>query len=394
MQNESVADILAPGVEPKAPPAPEPSPLAETLDLPVVPEPVTRRRLDDFRTTRTAMYDNVMKAVQGRYPYENNRYKLSVENLKWAGPERFSLADQKKAIMRGETLDRRLEGEWVLYDKEAGMEAARRKSTIAHVPHMTGRGTFISKGNEYTVANQMRLKPGVYTRVKDNGIIEAHVNVRPGSGPSFRVYMEPDTGLFRMAVGQSNLKLYPILKSMGVSDDDLEKYWGRELLARNRESTDPRAVQRAFNKLVKVAPTLEDEALEDEADAKTGTKEAADHVPTIAIDFDGTIAEGDDWPKIGKPRPGVKKALEVFQQAGHRIIINTCRGDVQQIKDYMHEHDLPYDYVNENPTQPDGTSDKIMADVYIDDRAIDGTQSWKKLTEQAMRAINAEADKE
>jgi DNA-directed RNA polymerase beta subunit len=266
-----LGDILAPGVAP-APQQPAPSVVP---DVPAVPEPVTRRNLDDFRTIRTSLYDNVMKAVQGRYPYENERYRLGIENLKWSSPERFSLAEQKKAIMRGETMDRRLEGDWVLYDKEAGMEAARRRATIAHVPHMTGRGTFISKGNEYTVANQMRLKPGVYTRVKDNGIIEAHVNTRPGTGPSFRVYMEPDTGFFRLAVGQSTLKLYPILKSMGVSEDDLEKYWGRELLARNREATDPRAVQRAFNKLVKVAPTLEDEALEEEADAEAGTKEAA-----------------------------------------------------------------------------------------------------------------------
>ena len=115
---------------------------------------------------------------------------------------------------------------------------------------LTNRGTYVLGGSEFSVANQLRLKPGMYARVKDSGELEAHVNVKPGTGPSFRVMMEPQTGLFRLNVGQSSLKLYPILRSMGVTDKEIEKHWGPELLAKNMEAADPRAVARAFSKLV------------------------------------------------------------------------------------------------------------------------------------------------
>jgi hypothetical protein len=274
VQDLNVGDILAPGV-PKHPPVPDTS-VAGALDLPVAPAPVTYRSFADSKATRQAMQENILKAVQTRYPLENQRHRLALEKVNWAGQEHFTVAEQKKAILRGDSLDRRLAGEWVLYDKETGTEMGRRKTTVAHVPYLTDRGTFISNGNEYTVANQLRLKAGVYTRVKENGILEAHVNVKPGTGPSFRVYMEPDTGVFRLGLGQSTLKLYPILKSMGVDDMELEKSWGRELLQKNIESEDPRAVSRAFAKLVKVVPSEATEELQNEAEMEGGeTKEAA-----------------------------------------------------------------------------------------------------------------------
>ena len=42
----------------------------------------------------------------------------------------------------------------------------------------------------------------------------------------------------------------------------------------------------------------------------------------------------------------------------------------------MKEHNIAYDYINENPTQPDNTSGKIIADVYLDDRGICFKGRW------------------
>jgi len=232
-----------------------------------MPEPVTYRPFGDSATMRKHVFDNVQKAVASKYPIENTRYRLSVDKLRYLDDKPFSLQDQKDAIMRGHTLHHRLGGDWVLHDKTTNQEIDRKSGVLAHVPYVTDRGTFIYKGNEYTVANQMRLKPGVYTRVKENGIIEAHVNTKPGTGPSFRVYMEPDTGIFRLGVGQSTLKMYPILRAMGVQDRDIEKQWGRDLLQKNIEAEDPRAVSRAFAKLVS---TRADQAVAETNTAETG----------------------------------------------------------------------------------------------------------------------------
>jgi DNA-directed RNA polymerase beta subunit len=214
------------------------------------PPPITFHEFGDADSLRSSIFDKTMKAMSTAYPIENTKHRLEVRGLKWEGPERYSLKEQKKAVMQGDTLERKLTGTWALVDKATGQVVDKKQTTVAHLPWATDRGTFVYRGNEYVVANQTRLRPGVYARVKDNGILEAHVNAKIGTGPSFRVYMEPDTGIFRLAVGQSTLKLYPLLREMGVSDTQIEKSWGNDLLRKNVEADDPRAVQRAFNKLV------------------------------------------------------------------------------------------------------------------------------------------------
>lgn len=241
------------------------------------PAPVTHRAFGDSKSMRDGIHANVMTALKAKYPIENTRFSLGLENLA-LDAKPYSLQDQKSAIIRGQSLDNLVHGDWVLKDKATGAEVDRKKGVVAHIPYATDRGTFIYQGNEYTVANQMRLKPGVYTRVKENGIIEAHVNTKQGTGPSFRLYMEPDTGIFRLGVGQSTLKLYPVLRAMGVSDKEISQHWGDDLLQKNIAAEDPRAVARAFAKLVATRADLATSET-NAAPAPDLEKEAAEYVP-------------------------------------------------------------------------------------------------------------------
>jgi arginine repressor len=114
--------------------------------------------------------------------------------------------------------------------------------------------------------------------------------------------------------------------------------------------------------------------------------------PIVAVDLDGTILEYDGWKgedHFGKPRVGARKGLRELQRTGNLVVIHTCRGNTQAVKDVLHEHDLPYDYVNENPHQPPGTSDKIQAEVYIDDRAVQARQPWSQITKETKRRLKA-----
>lgn len=228
--------------------------MAETSEIvqPIVPSPQpTLREFGDAVTTRRMIFDNVASAFGERYPVSNERYTLKLDGLKYRAPKDYTPAEQKKAIMRGRTLGWNLTGRWRLVDNVTQKTVDETKpQLVVQVPYLTDRGTFIFNGNEYTLASQMRLRPGVYSRVKENGLIEAHFNVAGGTGPSFRVHMEPETGVFRLQVGQANLKLYPVLRAMGFADKDLLAAWGKELLHANVAASDPRAVQRAYSKLV------------------------------------------------------------------------------------------------------------------------------------------------
>lgn len=116
------------------------------------------------------------------------------------------------------------------------------------------------------------------------------------------------------------------------------------------------------------------------------------HQPTVAVDLDGTLTvdggfKGPDI--IADPRKGARKTLTKFKEWGFRIIIFTVRGNTERIKEWLDEHDIPYDHINNNPDQPEDTSGKVLADLYIDDRAIDGTQSWSQLAKMVKKRLRA-----
>ena len=101
----------------------------------------------------------------------------------------------------------------------------------------------------------------------------------------------------------------------------------------------------------------------------------------IAVDFDGTLCEYA-FPKIGNQTPEQKELLELLielKKEGHKIILWTNRGDKEEYKvlteavDWCRSKGLEFDAVNENlPDQEkiSGYSPKIMADYYIDDKAL------------------------
>ena len=111
----------------------------------------------------------------------------------------------------------------------------------------------IHNGNEYTLANQMRMRPGIYTRVKDNGEIEAHANILPGKGSAHRYFLDPEKGVFKIRIGQANIPLMPLMKSLGASDRKLREAWGNELFAANAVKDDPAGLNKLYSRLVRKA---------------------------------------------------------------------------------------------------------------------------------------------
>jgi len=93
----------------------------------------------------------------------------------------------------------------------------------------------------------------------------------------------------------------------------------------------------------------------------------------VAVDFDGTIAENDNFPAVGSPVPGALKWLTRFNDEGIDIILWTVRSAeaLKLAENYMADAGIRLFGVNVNPDQSSfSTSPKVFADAYIDDRAI------------------------
>ena len=196
--------------------------------------PPNTYRVDDFETIRQTIFDDAYNALSKRFPLENDKYRLVVEDLGYDNIPKYTKLQQKEAIQSDKTLSAKLRGRWVLYDKATGKVVSRSpRKTIMDVPYMTERGTFIRNGTEMTLPIQMRLVPGVYTRVADNGEARAHINVRPGTGSQLSITMNPANPVFKVTQGTRNYKLYPLLKHMGISDEYLISAWGKDIYKAN-----------------------------------------------------------------------------------------------------------------------------------------------------------------
>ena len=109
----------------------------------------------------------------------------------------------------------------------------------------------------------------------------------------------------------------------------------------------------------------------------------------ISVDFDGTIVE-HDFPRIGKPMPYAIEVLKLLQEAGWKIILNTCREDhptddsKQYLTDaliYLKLNGVNIRSANENHHEDDFRVNgekkrKVYAQVYVDDRNFGGFPGW------------------
>jgi hypothetical protein len=104
---------------------------------------------------------------------------------------------------------------------------------------------------------------------------------------------------------------------------------------------------------------------------------------TFAVDFDGTLCSYA-FPNIGEQTEHQKQLLDLLiklKEAGHKLILWTNRGDNEEYKslleaiEWCKNKGLEFDCINKNLPETEmkkisGYSPKIMADYYIDDKAL------------------------
>lgn len=240
------------------PPGPAPAQMIQpttasptpAVSLPGGVQPGGYRSFGDAMEIRKRIYQNVLDSAMKIEPLTNKLHTLHIKDVSYEGPDTFTTARQKEAVLRGDSLMRKLRGTVSLVDNATGKPVAERKMTLANVPHLTERGTLIMNGNEWTMAHQMRLRPGVYTRVKENGDIESHINVLPGKGISHHYNLDPAKGIFNIEIQQASMPLIPLLRAMGTTDKELRQTWGDEILARNQPLDSAHIINKLYDRFV------------------------------------------------------------------------------------------------------------------------------------------------
>lgn len=198
--------------------------------------PKNTRHFYDPAKVREWVKENAKKAFTSKLnTIESNDFRLRVSDIDYENADKhFSPTEQKQAMMEKRDLAYPLKGKFELIDKRTGAVVDTKKAIIAQIPFVTPRNTTVMNGSEYITINQQRLKPGVYTRIKETGEAEAHVNIKPGTGIGGKVVFHPEKALFVYEVGTTQIKLYGLLHSLGISDSEMEKAWGKEVFLKNK----------------------------------------------------------------------------------------------------------------------------------------------------------------
>lgn len=101
-----------------------------------------------------------------------------------------------------------------------------------------------------------------------------------------------------------------------------------------------------------------------------------------AIDFDGTVVE-HAYPFIGKTLPNAFETLKAMQENDWYLILWTCRegNELREAVEFCTKNGVHFDGVNSTPDYLPHSSDgiksrKVVADVYVDDKAFGGFPGW------------------
>jgi DNA-directed RNA polymerase beta subunit len=218
---------------------------------PATPPKHTRAFFDPVNLRHTVFQTAVDAFSHKLNSIETQDFKLHARELKIDPFHHITTTHQKKAVLEKKDLTVPLKGIIDLIHKPSGKVIESKHTTIAHLPYVTSHNTVIYNGSEYESVNQQRLLPGVYSRIRQDGIPEAHINPEARTGQSARIMFLPDKQLFIIMVKNSQVKLYGILKDLGIQDSAMKAAWGEKILNVNRMGYTGTEIDKFYSLLVR-----------------------------------------------------------------------------------------------------------------------------------------------
>jgi DNA-directed RNA polymerase beta subunit len=212
--------------------------------------PKNTRSFFDPQGLRNMLFDTAIDAFGKKInTIETQDFKLQAKNLKIESPK-VTTSAQKKAVLEKKDLTVPLKGTIDLIHKASGKVVESKNTTLAHIPYVTNHNTVIYNGSEYESVNQQRLLPGVYSRIRQDGIPEAHINPAPRTGQAGRILFLPEKQLFVLMVKNSQIKLYGLLRDLGIPESSIRQAWGEKIYNINRMTYTGDEVDKLYDILI------------------------------------------------------------------------------------------------------------------------------------------------
>lgn len=203
------------------------------------------------------MLERCLRIVQSSFPLVGKKYTLQASNFRWdnvGNHVRDDIAAHKKAKLNDTSIMAKLRADLSLVDLAGKPVDALKNTVVLMVPHITARSSFIVGGKEVQTVNQLRLKPGLYTRTRADNNIETFVNT--SAAGVYRVILDRETGELKFRIGtSSHFPMSAVLHCFGIGDGQMQQAWGPAIFHTTSDGVNNDAeAYRLYAKLRPMAP--------------------------------------------------------------------------------------------------------------------------------------------
>jgi DNA-directed RNA polymerase beta subunit/DNA-directed RNA polymerase beta' subunit len=174
------------------------------------------------------LQDKTVEFIKSFFPIKGNKHTLKLDKIKIDMDDIKSLHSFKAAKVSGKSLGMRIYGDLTLIDNDSGSVLNKEQNWfLMSVPLMSPHGSFLVDGTDYNIPVQLRLKAGVYHRIKPTGVGEARFNL--SQGLNFRINVDLMKKRLYITMGQKTIDLVNFLKGLDVSEAKMKEAWGSDL---------------------------------------------------------------------------------------------------------------------------------------------------------------------
>lgn len=247
----------------------------------------------------------VSDAINSEFPIEGNLRGIRISNVSVKAGNSGILNVKKASESRG-TINASIVADTVLYQKKTGKVVSKSRRTIATVPILTSKDSFVVKGGSYAVPHQQRLLSGAYTiKKQDGGTTETLVN--PLNLRNFKIRMDKDSIV--IVVGGKKMSAYSILHDLGLSDSVIEDSVGKKIFVSIRDSYHHEDLNKFFDALT------------------YGDKEDFSAVNTLELLSQGSMDEDSTKETLGKAYSSVSPEMILDSM---KKLIRVSKGEAEE----------------------------------------------------------------
>lgn len=184
------------------------------------------------------------KQITETFPIRDKAGKYEVRLTNVQTIDKLGVEDiraQHQRRIEGRSWSAQVDGVVEVVDVATGKVLVRRKQRITEIPKMTRHGSWIIDGQEMSLMNQWRLRPGAYVKATEKpGEYEAQFQL--AKGRSFDLQQEEKGNLF-MKLGGRKIPLYSVLAATGISDDQMKAAWGEHAFSETKKRAKDKDLQ-------------------------------------------------------------------------------------------------------------------------------------------------------